>query len=141
MSYSEDVGRQNPVVAVATITAADIAADADGSINAITLPINAILLDLKVYVDTAFDVLSPHTTSQLDVGDGDGAQLFVAQATVSTTGSKTVTTTYFGKKYASGGVIKVAFEIPESIHTGVAGVVRVMASYVIDGRATECQAA
>lgn len=141
MSYSEDVGRQDPLVAVATITAADIAAAGATAISAITLPVNAILLDLKVWVDTAFDVLSPHTTSQLDVGDGDGAQLFVTQADVSSTGTKTVASTYLGKKYASGGTIKVVFEIPESVHTGVAGKVRVMATYVIDGRAVEVQAA
>ena len=132
MPFIKDPSRQAPTVAEATILFSDLTSGV--ALPAIDIPAGAIIKEVNVYVDTAFNSA---TSDSLVVGDGGATNRFVASVSIAATGGKAMVATAKGYKYAVNDTIDV-------IWTGVGaapstGKFRLMVEYFQDGRADFAQ--
>jgi hypothetical protein len=132
MTFAYDPGRQYPLVAEAVLDYDDLLPSAT-EVDIVKLPPGSRVLDVRVYVDTAFDAAG---TDLFSVGDSDSATLYANGVDVATTGAKT--TAGFGKKYASSETLIGTYTHTSTAPT--AGSLRVTVTYVVEGRVNEIQA-
>lgn len=132
MTFAYDPGRQYPLVAEAVLSYADLLPSAT-LVSIVKLPPGARVLDVRVYVDTAFNAAG---TDTLSIGDTTAATTYASAVDVSSTGAKT--TAGFGKKYASGDILTATYTHTSTAPT--AGSARVEVEYVVEGRVNEIQA-
>lgn len=119
--------RQYPLVACLEVGIAQIGA---ANIRTIALPPKALLLDVMLVTDTAFNSATT-TTGTI----GDGTTTFAAGVDLKTTGVETVTGV--PKYYPNGGTLTVT--LAETGAAATAGLAVVMARYVVAGRGIEQQ--
>lgn len=127
MAQTQIVERQYPLYAVADVGIANIGA---GNEAVISLPPNAMLLDLTVDVVTAFNSA---TTTTISVADG--TTTFVSAEDAKTAGREAADSV--SKFYPSGGDVTVS--LAETGAAATAGRAIVVAQYIILGRQNEMQ--
>lgn len=121
-------GRQYPLVAEVTITAAHMNESAV-AVPAMTLPVGAVVIGGSVIVDTAFDA----ATAVLDVGDAASANRYKNDVNIAATGITALVPT----GYVSAG--KPILVTPVFADAVTVGSLRLQVHYVIGGRANEAQ--
>lgn len=119
-------GRQWELFAHIDVTAANAIA---GNTYTVTLPPNAMLMEMYSYTTTAFDSA---TSATLTVGDG--TTTFISAVDLKTTGTETVTG--IGKLYPNGATLTVSTAL---VGTTTVGENVTLIGYVVLGRVNEVQ--
>lgn len=120
--------RQYPLVAELELTLSELA-----TVQDVELPPGAVVLDIKAYVDTAFNAA---TTNTLSIGDSGSATRYLNAGSVGSAGV-VGSIAGFGRKYTTAEVIR--FTYAQSGAAASAGALRAYVSYAIAGRANEVQ--
>lgn len=128
MATTRLIDRQNADFAMADCGIANIGA---GNEVLIGIPVNALLLSIAVYTDTAFNSATTTTATV-----GDGTTTFASAVDIKTAGAETVANV--PKFYPSGGVLTIA--LAQTGAAATAGRVFVVPQYLILGRGDSIQA-
>lgn len=120
--------RQYPLIAELELTLAELAAVQD-----VKLPPGAVVLDIKAFVDTAFNA---GTTNTLSIGDSGSATRFLNAGSVAAAGA-VGSIAGFGRKYTVSDFVR--FTYAQTGTAATAGALRAYVSYVIANRANEAQ--
>ena len=125
---NKDAGRQYPLHAEVTITAAEMN-ESTVAVPAITLPPGAVVTGGAVIVDTAFDA----ATATVNVGDATTGNRYKGAVNVAAAGLTALTPTGF---VSNGGAVTVTPTFADAVTVGS---LRLQVTYVIAGRANEAQ--
>lgn len=121
-------GRQYPLVAEVTITAAEMN-ESGVAVAAINLPAGAVVTGGAAIVDTAFDA----ATATLNIGDATTANRYKANVNIATAGLTALVPTGY---VSNGAPIAV---VPTFADAVTVGSLRLQVTYVMGGRANEAQ--
>jgi hypothetical protein len=132
-------GRQYKLIADLPITFTDLAGLSGAAQDAVKLPSGAVVHDVRVVTDTAFNSA---TSDTLSVGDAASATRYInANATVLRTAGLTQDAAAASKgfKYtaSAGGVVRVTWTGVGAVPT--AGAFRLYVEYSVDNKALEVQ--
>ena len=129
MSTVLEPERQYPLFFTKTLTLAELASECVIA----KLPPRAVITEIKVYVDTAFNAA---TTNTLSIGDAGSATRFLNAQSISAVGPVAVTTE-IGRKYTVADYLRATYA--QSGAAASAGIVRIFGEYIIEGKSSEVQ--
>lgn len=123
MPYKKPDGRQRPTVAIAVVALADLSSP----LAALDIPPQAIVTDIKVFVDTAFDAA---TTATLKIGDAvDDDRYTGTPLDIKTTGLKSGAATGF---LTTGAPLLLTYGSSGAAASN--GKLRLVVEYIVNGR-------
>jgi hypothetical protein len=130
-TFTPTGGRQTPLVAMATVSRAQMA-DTATAVTVIKLPMNAVVIGGFIVVDTAYDTTS---TATVTVGDSGSATRYLTATNLKSAARTSFTTV----GYVNSGGLDIVMTPTLADTDGTAGSVRIVVEYVIDGRTNENQ--